>query len=187
MRVLPAFLFFIRRCSTIASKELRINEKIVAKEVRLIGNDGQQHGIMSASAALNIAYDAGYDLVEISPNAVPPVCKIMDYGKYRFENDKREKEQKKKQQIIEVKEVQLSCRIDTHDFETKVNHALRFLNSGNKVKVVVRYRGREMAHLEIGKEILDRFAASVAESGTVDKAPVLEGRSMTMFIAPVKK
>lgn len=182
-----AFFILFWRCFTIASKELRINEKITAKEVRLIGNDGQQHGIMSASAALEIAYDAGYDLVEISPNAVPPVCKVMDYGKYRFESDKREKEQKKKQQVIEVKEVQLSCRIDTHDFETKVSHALRFLASGNKVKVVVRYRGREMAHLEIGKEILDRFTAAVAEGGTVSKEPVLEGRSMTMFISPIKK
>lgn len=171
----------------ISSKELRINEKVTAKEVRLINFDGSQLGIMSASAALEVAYNAGYDLVEISPNAVPPVCKVMDYGKFRFENDKREKEQKKKQQIAEVKEVQLSCRIDTHDFETKVGHALKFLANGDKVKVVVRYKGREMAHIEIGREMLDRFAASVADAGTIDKPPVLEGRSMTMFIAPAKK
>lgn len=144
-------------------------------------------GIMSVPAALEIAYDAGFDLVEISPAAVPPVCKVMDYGKYRFENDKREKEQRKKQQVSEIKEIQLSCRIDTHDFETKVGHALRFLASGDKVKVVVRYKGREMAHIEIGREMLDKFAASIGEAGTIDKPPVLEGRSMTMFIAPVKK
>ncbi len=144
-------------------------------------------GIMSASAALEIAYDAGLDLVEISPNSTPPVCKVIDYGKYRFENDKREKEQKKKQQISEIKEVQLSCRIDTHDFETKVGHAKKFLANGDKVKVVVRYKGREMAHIEIGKEMLDKFASAVSESGVIDKPPVLEGRSMTMFITPAKK
>ena len=142
---------------------------------------------MSSDNALRTAYDKGLDLVLISPNAQPPVCRIVDYGRYRYEQEKREKEAKKKQNIIEVKEVQLSCRIDTHDFETKVKHALRFLGEGNKVKVVLRFRGREMSHQEIGKEILDRFREAVKESGTVDKTPNLEGRLMTMIVNPIKK
>ena len=142
---------------------------------------------MSSDNALRTAYDKGLDLILISPNAQPPVCRIADYGRYRYEQEKREKEAKKKQNIIEVKEVQLSCRIDTHDFETKVKHALRFLGEGNKVKVVLRFRGREMSHQEIGKEILERFREAVKESGTVDKTPNLEGRLMTMIVNPVKK
>ena len=127
------------------------------------------------------------DLVLISPNAQPPVCRIVDYGRYRFEQEKREKEAKKKQNIIEVKEVQLSCRIETHDFETKVKHAIRFLNDGNKVKVVLRFRGREMSHQELGKEVLEQFREAVKEYGSVDKIPVLDGRLMTMIVSPVKK
>ena len=142
---------------------------------------------MSSDNALRTAYDKGLDLILISPNAQPPVCRIADYGRYRYEKEKRETEAKKKQNIIEVKEVQLSCRIDTHDFETKVKHALRFLGEGNKVKVVLRFRGREMSHQEIGKEILDRFREAVKESGTVDKTPNLEGRLMTMIVNPIKK
>ena len=142
---------------------------------------------MSSDNALRTAYDKRLDLVLISPNAQPPVCRIVDYGRYRYEQEKREKEAKKKQNIIEVKEVQLSCRIDTHDFETKVKHALRFLGEGTKVKVVLRFRGREMSHQEIGKEILERFREAVKESGTVDKTPNLEGRLMTMIVNPVKK
>jgi len=142
---------------------------------------------MSSDNALRTAYDKGLDLILISPNAQPPVCRITDYGRYRYEQEKREKEAKKKQNIIEVKEVQLSCRIDTHDFETKVKHALRFLGEGNKVKVVLRFRGREMSHQEIGKEILERFREAVKESGTVDKTPNLEGRLMTMIVNPIKK
>ena len=142
---------------------------------------------MSSDNALRTAYDKGLDLVLISPNAQPPVCRIVDYGRYRYEQEKREKEAKKKQNIIEVKEVQLSCRIDTHDFETKVKHALRFLGDGNKVKVVLRFRGREMSHQDIGKEILERFREAVKESGTVDKTPNLEGRLMTMIVNPIKK
>ena len=142
---------------------------------------------MSSDNALRTAYDKGLDLILISPNAQPPVCRIVDYGRYRYEQEKREKEAKKKQNIIEVKEVQLSCRIETHDFETKVKHAMRFLGEGNKVKVVLRFRGREMSHQEIGKEILERFREAVKESGTVDKTPNLEGRLMTMIVNPVKK
>ena len=142
---------------------------------------------MSSDNALRTAYDKGLDLILISPNAQPPVCRIADYGRYRYEQEKREKEAKKKQNIIEVKEVQLSCRIETHDFETKVKHAMRFLGEGNKVKVVLRFRGREMSHQEIGKEILERFREAVKESGTVDKTPNLEGRLMTMIVNPIKK
>ncbi len=142
---------------------------------------------MSSDNALRTAYDKGLDLILISPNAQPPVCRIADYGRYRYEQEKREKEAKKKQNIIEVKEVQLSCRIDTHDFDTKVKHAMRFLGEGNKVKVVLRFRGREMSHQEIGKELLERFREAVKESGTVDKTPNLEGRLMTMIVNPVKK
>ena len=142
---------------------------------------------MSSDNALRTAYDKGLDLVLISPNAQPPVCRIVDYGRYRYEQEKREKEAKKKQNIIEVKEVQLSCRIETHDFETKVKHAMRFLGEGNKVKVVLRFRGREMSHQDIGKEILERFREAVKESGTVDKTPNLEGRLMTMIVNPIKK
>ena len=142
---------------------------------------------MSSDNALRTAYDKGLDLVLISPNAQPPVCRIVDYGRYRYEQEKREKEAKKKQNIIEIKEVQLSCRIEAHDFETKVKHALRFLGEGNKVKVVLRFRGREMSHQEIGKEILERFREAVKEAGTVDKAPNLEGRLMTMIVNPIKK
>ena len=142
---------------------------------------------MSSDNALRTAYDKGLDLVLISPNAQPPVCRIVDYGRYRYEQEKREKEAKKKQNIIEVKEVQLSCRIENHDFETKVKHAMRFLGEGNKVKVVLRFRGREMSHQDIGKEILERFREAVKESGTVDKTPNLEGRLMTMIVNPIKK
>ena len=164
-----------------------VNESIKAKEVRVIGPDGEQIGIMSSDNALRTAYDKGLDLILISPNAQPPVCRIADYGRYRYEQEKREKEAKKKQNIIEVKEVQLSCRIETHDFETKVKHAMRFLGEGNKVKVVLRFRGREMSHQEIGKEILERFREAVKDAGPVDKTPNLEGRLMTMIVNPIKK
>lgn len=174
------------RCFTISTKELQINEEIRAKEVRLIGTEGEQLGVLAVNVALNMAYEKDLDLVLIAPTAEPPVCKIMDYGKYRFEQDKKEKEAKKKQTVVEVKEIQLSCRIDTHDFETKLNHARRFLSDGNKVRVVVKYRGREMSHLDIGREMLDKFKEELRELGTVDKAPALEGRFMSMIVNPVK-
>ena len=163
-----------------------INEEIKAKEIRLIGADGEQLGIVSSDTALKMAYDQGFDLVMMAAQATPPVCRIMDYGKYRFERDKKEKEAKKKQQVVELKEIQLSCRIDTHDFETKVKHALRFLGDGNKVRVVMKFKGREMSHMNIGREVLEKFEAACAESGTVDKKPVLDGRFMSMVISPVK-
>ena len=181
-------IFFAWRCLTISAKEKEnlLNEEITAKEVRLIGANGETLGIMSSDKALEIAYDQGMDLVLMSGQAVPPVCKIMDYGKFRFEREKREKEAKKKQQTIELKEIQLSCRIDTHDFETKANHARRFLSDGNKVRVVMKFKGREMSHMSIGKEILEKFEAACSELGTVDKKPVLDGRFMSMVISPVK-
>lgn len=164
-----------------------INEEILDKEIRVIGDDGEQLGIMSAEAAMKIAEEKELDLVKISPMAKPPVCKIMDYGKYRFERDKRQKEAKKKQQIVKVKEVQLSCRIDTHDFETRVNHARRFLEGGDKVKVIVRFKGREMAHQDIGRAQLEKFIKACEGLGTSEKGIALDGRFMSTIIAPVKK
>lgn len=139
---------------------------------------------MSAKDAFNLATEKGYDLVKIAPNAEPPVCKIMDYGKYKFELAKREKENRKNQKVVNIKEVQLSPSIDTNDFNTKCNHAIRFLKSGDKVKVMVRFRGREVSHSEIGEVLLSRFAEQAGEYGTIERAPKLEGRNMTMFLAP---
>ena len=150
----------------------------------MIGPDGAQLGIMSARDALNLAAEKNLDLVKIAPQATPPVCKIIDYGKYRFEQAKREKEARKNQRVVEIKEIRLSLNIDTHDFETKVNQAVRFLQGGDKVKVSVRFRGREMAHTELGRELLDRFKDSVGEAGVIDKPAKMEGRSMAMFISP---
>ncbi len=166
----------------ISNKELLINDEIRDKEVRVIGADGSQLGVMSSKDAYKLALEKNLDLVKIAPQATPPVCRIMDYGKYRFEQAKREKEAKKNQRVIDVKEVRLSLNIDTHDFETKANNAIKFLKAGNKVKVSVRFRGREMAHPELGKELVERFAAYCAEVGNVDKLPKMEGRSMVMFI-----
>lgn len=173
--------------SAISAKELQINEEIRAKEVRIVGENGEQVGVMSSSAALAMAYEKNLDLVLIAPTAQPPVCRIMDYGKYRFERDKKEKEAKKRQTVVEVKEIQLSCRIDTHDFETKVKHAHRFIGDGNKVRVVVKFKGREMSHLEIGRDILAKFEEACSDVGTVDKRPALEGRFMSMVISPAKQ
>ena len=178
------FLLFKRGCIVISAKELYINDDIRAREVRMLDENNGQLGIMSLNDAKTYAYDRGLDLVLIAPTATPPVCRAMDYGKYRYEQDKKEKEAKKKQQIVEIKEVQLSCRIDDHDFETKVGHATRFLKEGNKVRVELRFKGREIVHQELGLEVLNRFAAACSEYGAVDKKPVLEGKQLTMFIAP---
>ena len=166
----------------IATKELSINEEIRAKEVRVIDANGDQLGIMPTSKALSTAYDKGLDLVEISPNSAPPVCRILDYGKYRFEREKKEKEQRKKQQTIDIKEVQLSCRIDTHDFETKLKHARRFLEDGAKVKVCIKFKGREMSHTAIGLEVITKFGEACTDLGIIEKKPALDGRQMIMFI-----
>ena len=177
------------RCVSIGTnaKEAQtlINEAIEAREVRVVNAEGQPLGIMSSREALKLAYEKDLDLVLIAPQAQPPVCKIMDYGKFCFEKQKREKEAKKKQQTVELKEIQLSCRIDTHDYETKLNQARKFLTSGNKVRVVMRFRGREMSHMSIGRDLLDKFLADTQDVGVCDKKPVLDGRFMSMVINPV--
>lgn len=167
----------------ISTKETQINEEIRDKEVRVIDPEGNQLGVMPIEDALRLAEEKNTDLVKIAPQAKPPVCKIMDYGKYRFEQAKREKEAKKNQRVIEVKEVRLSLNIDTHDFETKVGHAIKFLKGGNRVKVSIRFRGREMAHPENGLVTMSKFADACSEFGTVEKPAKLEGRSMLMFLA----
>ena len=159
-----------------------INDQIRAKEVRVIDSDGSQLGILPLAEALKLAYGKDLDLVEISPNSAPPVCRVMDYGKFRFERDKKEKEAKKKQQTIDIKEVQLSCRIDTHDFETKLKHARRFLDDGNKVKVCVKFKGREMSHTSIGHDIIVKFGEALSDIGVIEMMPVLDGRQMIMFV-----
>lgn len=165
---------------------MQINDEIKAKEVRVVGEDGEQLGVMHLNDAKEKAYGRGLDLVLMAPTAVPPVCKIMDYGKFRFERDKKEKEARKKQQLIRVKEVQLSCRIDTHDFQTRVNHARRFLQDGDKVKAVIRFKGREMSHMELGRDVLERFREELSDVGTTDKGAVVEGRFMSIMILPQK-
>lgn len=161
-----------------------INEEIRQKEARVVDTDGSQLGIMSVSQALKLAAEKNMDLVEIAPQAKPVVCKIMDYGKYKFEAAKREKENRKNQKTIEVKEVRLSPTIDTHDFETKAKNAIKFLKAGNKVKVTLRFRGREISHAQNSKVVLDRFAELVKEFGTMDRQPKMEGRNMFMFLTP---
>ena len=173
-----------RRCFTISKKDLYINEEIREKEVRVIDADGSQLGIMPTRQALQIAAEKGLDLVDIAPQATPNVCRIMDYGKYRYEQAKREKEARKNQKTVDIKEVRMSMNIDTHDFETKKNHAVRFLSEGNKVKVSIRFRGREMGHPELGADIMKRFAETLADVANVEKPAKLEGRNMLMFLAP---
>lgn len=192
------FFIYERRCLTIrnnnSTKEHYINDEIKTvlgfaptKIVRVIGPTGEQLGLLTVAAAQNNAYDKGLDLVMITAQADPPVCKIIDYGKFRFERDKREKEAKKKQQVMNLKEIGLSCKIDTNDFNTKVNHARRFLTGGDKVKVIVKFKGREMSHLDVGRELLQKFREACEDLGSVDKAPNLEGRFMSMFITPLSK
>ncbi len=163
---------------------MQINEQIRDNEVRVIDSEGGQLGIMSAREAQKLADERDLDLVKIAPMATPPVCKIMDYGKYRFEQAKREKEARKNQRVVEIKEIRLGLNTDVADFNTKVRHASRFLQEGNKVKVSIRFRGREMGHPEIGLDIMERFAAACAEIGSVEKPAKLEGRNMLMFLAP---
>ena len=169
---------------TIAKLEHQLNEEIQYKEIRLIGEDGAQLGIMSAEAANQLAEEQGLDLVKISPNAVPPVCKIMDYSKFCYDQKKREKDAKKNQKVVEVKEIRMSPSIDTNDFNTKVKAAQKFLADGNRVKVSVRFRGREMAHTNIGEKLLMDFAEACSEVAAMEKSPKLEGRFMAIFLAP---
>jgi len=163
--------------------DLMINEQIRDKEVRVISETGEQLGVMSSKEAMKLAEEAGVDLIKIAPTATPPVCKIMDFGKYRYEQARREKEAKKKQKTIEVKEVRLSPNIDTNDLNTKVNMARKFLTKGDKVKVTLRFRGRELAHVNTSKAILDEFAELLSDVAVVEKPAKFEGRSMIMFLA----
>lgn len=193
--VASAFYFAVHRqreqsieggASVISSVMHQLNEDIRDKELRLIGSGGEQLGIMSAEEAQKIADEQGLDLVKISPQANPPVCKLMDYGKYRFEQGKREKEARKNQHVVEIKEIRMSPGIDIGDFNVKLKNAQKFLTDGNRVKVSVRFRGREMAHTDIGKKLLDKFAEQCAEVSSVDKGAKLEGRNMSMFLSPKK-
>ena len=161
-----------------------LNEEINDKEIRLIGDQGEQLGIMSSAEALKIADEKGLDLVKISPQAVPPVCKLMNYGKFRFEQSKKEKEAKKNQHVVEIKEIRMSPGIDIGDFNTKLKNAQKFIADGNRVKVSVRFRGREMAHTDIGRDLLERFAQQCADTANLDKTPKLEGRMMSIFLSP---
>lgn len=160
-----------------------INEQIRDREVRLIGPDGEQIGVVSSREAQKIADEAGLDLVKIAPNAKPPVCKVIDYGKYRYELARKEKDAKKKQKTVELKEIRLSPNIDTNDLNTKMNAAKKFLAKGNKVKITLRFRGREMAHMQSSKHILTEFGENLSDVAVVEKEPKVEGRSMTMFLA----
>jgi len=166
------------------NKELQINEEIRDKEIRLIDSDGSQLGVVSAKEAQKIANEKKLDLVKIAPHANPPVCKILDYGKYRYEQQKKEKEAKKKQKVISVKEIRLSPKIEAHDMSVKANNANKFLKNGDKVKVTLRFRGREMGFVKSGFSIMDKFFAMTEEAGIVEKKPVLEGRNMIMILAP---
>lgn len=182
-----ALLFFLwrialRRC--IGINDLMINEEIRDREVRVVDRNGEQLGIMPIRQALEMAEEAQLDLVKIAPQARPPVCKIMDYGKYRFEQSKKEREFRKNQKVITVKEVRLSATIEDHDIDVKLKNAIKFLKDGNKVKATIRFRGRQITHSEIGRQVMTEFAERIKEYGTVDKAPQIEGRNMSMFISP---
>ncbi len=163
-----------------------INEQIRDKEIRLIGENGEQLGIMSAREAMKLAEEAELDLVKIAPTAKPPVCKIIDYGKYRYELARKEKEAKKKQKVVEVKEIRMSPNIESNDLNTKMNAAKKFLEKGNKVKVTRRFRGREMAHMQSSRHILDDFAQSLSDAAVIEKAPKVEGRSISMVLTEKK-
>ncbi|MEQ9158861.1 MAG: translation initiation factor IF-3 [Roseovarius sp.] len=165
----------------------RVNDKIRAPEIRLIGPEGENIGVVTPEKAMDLAFEAELDLVEISPNATPPVCKIMDYGKYKYEQQKRESEARKKQKVIEVKEVKFRPNTDTHDYDVKMRNVVKFLEHGDKVKVTLRFRGREMAHQDLGRELLHRVAGDVEGIGKVENMPKMEGRQMIMIIAPASK
>ncbi len=186
--VISALIFcFLYECLEvldISKQELQINEEIRDKEVLLIDVDGKKLGVISAREAQKMAYDKDLDLVKIAPQAKPPVCRILDYGKYCFEQAKREKEARKNQKIVEIKEIRMFSAIDTHDFNTKVNQAVKFLKSGDKIKVSVRFRKRAIAHPQLGEELLERFKEACAEAGVVDKPAKMEGRSIVMFMSP---
>lgn len=166
------------------NKENQINEEIRDREVRVIDGDGTQLGIMKIEEALQLSIDKKLDLVKIAPKANPPVCKIMDYGKYKYDLQKKEKDARKKQKVIELKEIRLSTFIEEHDLMVKANNASRFLKDGDKVKVSLRFRGRERDHVDVGRKVMSRFAEAISEIGTVERIPLLEGRSLIMILAP---
>lgn len=170
--------------ATNGKKDLELNEGIRDREIRLIAADGSQLGVVPTRDALRMAEEQELDLVKIAPQATPPVCKLMDYGKFRFEQQKKDKESKKNQKVIDIKEIRLSLNIDTNDFNTKVNQAMKFVQAGHKLKVSIRFRGREMAHTSLGLEVQKRFAEVMSDVAVVDKAPKLEGRSMQMYMSP---
>ena len=182
---MPVFLVIItnRGCSSI-SKDLRMNEAIRAREVRVVSDDGEQLGILQFRDAFRIASEKGLDLVEVAPTARPPVCRIMDYGKFKYEQSKRAKEARKKQKVVDIKEVKMRPTIEEHDFEVKWKSAARFLQEGDKVKATITFRGREIVHADLGRQVLERLAQQVAEFGLVERVPRIEGRNMIMIIAP---
>ncbi len=175
-----------RRCLIISKKEHSINEEIRDEKVRLIGADGAQLGIVSSEEALKKAEAANLDLVKIAPNAEPPVCKIMDYGKFKFDQAKKEKEARKAQKVVETKEIRLGLNIDVHDFNTKLKHTQRFIANGDKVKVSIRFKGRAIGHTELGLDTMNRFAEACTEFAAIEKPAKMEGRNMLMFLAPKK-
>ena len=168
----------------ISKDGFRVNDEIKTREIRLVGETGEQLGIMSPRDAMQIALESGLDLVEVAPAAKPPVCKIMDVGRYKYEQSKREREARKKQHIISIKEVKLRPNIEDNDFQTKIRNAIRFLEEGDKVKVTIMFRGREMSHQQLGKELLDRVAGVVSEQGNIERGAKLEGRNMSIIISP---
>ena len=191
---MPRFSYFLAQISSMQSEvrsissryrdEVQVNEAIRAREVRLIGPDGQQIGIVPLREALRIAREANLDLVNVAPQANPPVCRIMDYGKYRFEQSKKERESRKKQKTVEIKEVRFSPTIDEHDFQTKLRHIRSFLEDGDKVKCTLRFRGRQITHADLGQEVMQRIAEAVADLATVERKPLMEGRQLIMILAP---
>ena len=181
---LGACFFNLRRCLEI--KELQINEEIREKEVRLVDDEGNQLGVVPKMQAIDLAISKKLDLVNVAPNAKPPVCRIMDYGKYRYEQEKKEKEARKKQKVINIKELRFTPNIEDHDLNTKANRAIDFLKNGDRVKVSVRFRGREMGHTDLGRDVLDKFYDLISEYGVVDKKPKMEGRSLVMFLSERK-
>jgi len=182
----PRFLFPNCIEEGITIKELRINEEVRCKEVRLVDDEGQQLGVMSPRDAMKVAQEKNLDLVEVAPTANPPVCRIMDYGKYRYEQNKKEREAKKNQKVISVKEVKLRPNIEDHDFLTKAKNASKFLTSGDKVKVTIMFRGREITHPELGQELCERFAEELSTVSKIEKPAKVEGRNMIMILAPSK-
>ena len=183
-RVLPSAFIIFWRCIPIATNELLINEQIHDREVRLIDENGEQLGIMPTGKALDLADERGLDLVRIVPNAVPPVCKIMNYGKFKFEQAKREKEAKKNQKVVELKEVRLSPTIEDHDINVRVKNTVKFLSQGDKVKVSIRFRGRQLSHTEVGQKVMECFLEKLGDVYVVERRPTMEGRMMIMVLAP---